>query len=382
MKLGAVNRELFGEFPRHVGLVGPERGDKRDQFLAFDRTCFDLFLDRNYGDHNMYTRISHIGNAGGSILDEVFLDLDVDKPDTDRDGGWAAKIIPEMRDDRMVADDVLGDVVEDARKVGEYVQEKEWPAIAVFSGLGIHVHVLMNPRVQPARELRTMTRMIEDEAGLQTLDEKGARQGDYNRLCRIANCPRIAADGYPVSLYTIPLTMDELADITPEELLKWSKEPRQVQVPKGHRPDMHVVEEYETATEGGVADVDVEEVGDVPEGAYEEQFEKFLRDALKMPCMAERVMSRNPDHDVRLNCAVLLYNCGLGVDEVAEIYRKLGWFDFDRDITRDKLEHIWDNGYYSMSCQTIQEKGLCIYEQDEREDCETFGWKGGQCSWR
>jgi len=381
MKLGPINRGLFGEQPRHVGLVGPERGDKRDQFLAFDRACFELFLDANYEEYNMYTRISHIGDAGGSILDKVFLDLDVDKPDTDRDQDWASEIIPEMRMDRMVADDVLGDVVEDARRVAEYIQDREWPAVAIFSGLGIHVHILTEPAVQPDRELKTTTRMIEDEAHLVTLDEKGARQGDYNRLCRIANCPRIAADGSPVGLYTIPITVEEMADITVEELLDWASSPRQIAMPRTDRPRMEIHEEYEEDTEGGVVDVDVSDVGEVSPDAYGEEFEAFLKDALKMPCMYERLMTRNPDHDVRLNCAALLFNCGMDVDGVQDIYRKLGWFDYDPEITRDKLEHIYDNRYRTMSCQTIQEKGLCVYEQGEREACSTFGWRGGQSSW-
>lgn len=381
MKLGAANRELFGEFPRWVGLVGPERGERRNQFVAFDRTCFDLFLDANYGQCNMYTRISHIGDSGGSILDEVFLDLDVEKPDTDRDEDWAAEIIPEMREDRMVADEVLGDVVEDARRVGQYLGERDWPGVAVFSGLGIHVHAFTEPAVQPDRELRTTARKIEDEAGLRTLDEKGARQGDYNRLCRVANCPRVASDGYPLNLHTVPIELEELADITAEELLDWAKTPRQIKVPRGDRPRLEFHEDYHEESEGGVVDVDVQEVGEVPDSALEEQFEAFLKDALKMPCMYERIMTRNPDHDVRLNCAVLLFNCGLGVNEVQDIYQKLGWFDYDPDITRDKLEHIHSNKYRSMSCQTVQEKGLCVYDMDEREECPTFGWRGGQQSW-
>lgn len=382
MKLGPVNRELFGEYPRHVGLVGPERGEHRDQFLAFDRACFDIFLDANYEEHNLYTRISHIGEAGGSILDKIFLDLDVDKPDDlGRDDDWAAEIIPQMREDRMVADEVLGDVVEDARRVARYIQDRNWPAVAIFSGLGIHVHILTEPTVQPGRALRTSVRMIEDEANLKTLDEKGARQGDYNRLCRIANCPRIAADGYPLGLYTIPVTMDELEDITVEDLLEMASSPRQIQMPRQERPRMDVHEDYEPETESGVVDVEVSDVGEVSPDAYDEKFEAFLKDALKMPCMYERLMTRNPDHDVRLNCATLLFNCGMSVDDVQRVFRKLSWFDYDPEITRDKLEHIYDNRYRSMSCQTIQEKGLCVYDREEREACPTFGWRGGQSSW-
>lgn len=379
MELGPVNRELFGETPRYVGLVGSEREGERNQFLAFDEVTLNLFLSMNYGDNNMYTRISYLGNAGGSILDKVFLDLDIEKPDGVDD--YASEIIPVMRDDRLVADDVLGDVVEDARAVASFLEAQDLPAIAVFSGLGVHVHVLTQAAVQPDRELRTMVRWIEAEAELETLDDKGAREGDYNRLCRIANCPRVGADGSQLDLYTIPLSMGELKEITAEELLALAREPRQVPVPHGDRPEMEVKEEYDTETGGKVLDVGTKEVGDVPHGAFEDQLEAFLKDAIRMPCMYERIMSRNPDHHVRFNVAILLFNCGLDPDGVQEIYEKLGWFDYDPEVTRKQLWHIWETGYRSSSCQSIQEKGLCVYDSDGRESCPTFGWRGGQASY-
>lgn len=380
MRFGPANRALFGETPRWVGLVGPERGDFRDQFVAFDRTCIGLFMEANYGEHNMYTRISHIGSTGSSVLDEVFLDLDVDKPDDEED--WASSILTEMEADRMVADDVLGDVVEDARKAARFLRDREWPSVGVFSGLGIHIHALTRPDVTPTEKLRTSVRMIEGEAGLETVDERGARQGDYNRLCRLANCPRVGADGDPLGVYTIPLTVDEMVDLTAEELLDWASSPREIELPDDEdRPRMRVYDDYKTEAEAGVVDVDVKDVGEMPSRAFAESFEDWLREVLKMPCMAERIVTRNPDHDVRLNCAILLYNCGLTPKDVKEIYRRLGWFDWDEDVTEGHLEHIYENGYYSMSCATLQERGLCVYEPDERRDCRTFGWQGGQASW-
>jgi hypothetical protein len=377
MKLGPANRELFGKTPRYVGLVGPERGKDRNQFLAFDRSNFKIFLESNYKQHNMYTRISHIDN-GSSVLDEVFFDLDIDKPPGADD--YASDMIPKMKADRLVADNVLGDVIEDARKLGRYLKERQWPTIAVFSGLGIHVHALTEPCVQADKKLKTTVRKVEDKTDIETLDTKGARQGDYNRLCRLANCPRISKDGNEFGLFTIPLTRDELCDITAEKLLDWSESPRQIKTPLGDRPEMKVHDEYITNTKGGVADVDIQEVGDVMNEHLEEQFEVWLKDVLQMPCMYERLMTRNPDHNVRLNCAVLLFNCGLMPKDVKEIYRKLGWFDWDGDVTESHLHHIYEKGYHSMSCQTIQEKGLCVYDRENREDCSEFGRNGGQCN--
>ena len=379
MKLGKVNQTLFSDTPRYVGLVGPERGENGNQFVIFDETNYQLFLDANYGELNMYTRISYL-ESGRSMLDKVFLDLDVDKPDDDH--AYAATKIPKMKEDRKIADDVLGDVVEDARRVGRYVDERNLPAVAVFSGMGVHVHVLAEPTLQPDRALRTTVRKIEDEANLQTLDERGARQGDYNRLCRLANCPRIGADGHPIGIYTVPLSVEELKDLTVETLLDLATSPRQAPVSDGERLELSVHDEYEVGTTSSVADVEARDMAElVPGEALDDQLETWLKDVLKLPCMSERLLTRNPDHDVRLNCAVLLYNCGLTPSEVEDIYSRLGWFDFDSNVTRSHLDHIYEAGYASMSCKTIQEKGLCVFEKEERPECSVFGWQGGQASW-
>lgn len=378
MKMGSTNSLLFGEFPRFVGLVGREMGRHRTQFVAFDKGNFELFLDCNYHEHNLYTRVSHIGDEGGAILDKIFIDLDVDKPE---EKDWIKHTIGEMKQDRLVADTILGDVVEDARNLATYILENDWPAIAIFSGMGIHIHILTQTKVSPGRALRTTTRFIEDEVGLTTLDDKGSRQGDYNRLCRVANSIRVAEDGTPLRMFLVPLTMEELSDITPEDLLELSQAPREIPKPTEERPDLLVVRPEYSGTDNGM-DTPVKEVGDISKSTLDGQMSTWLTEVLKMPCMAERIQTRNPDHMVRFNCAILLFNLGLTVTDVLEIYKRLGWFDWDEDITRGHLENIYNNGYSCMSCQSIQENGLCVYERDDRESCRTYGWKGGQLRYK
>lgn len=386
VRLGAVNRELFGEFPRFVGLVGKEMGDEADQFITFDETTFNIFLDRNYGERNIYTRVSHIGESGSSVVDKVFLDLDVDLEGTKHEDKNDMELVAEMRSDRKVADDVLGQVVSDARSAARFIDEElGWPAVGIYSGMGIHIHILTRPAASPSRRLRTTAKMIEAEAGLETLDDKGTREGDYNRLCRVSNCQRIDQSGTPIELFTIPLTMDEMKELETDKLLEKSREKKNIPLPDGRKPELQVWDEYETSSKEDLEDVEVREVGEMATDEIDSHLEKFLEDAVRMPCMYKRIQTRNPDHDVRFNTAILLFNCGLRPRDVVDIYSRLGWFDFDKDITLRHLENIWDNGYSSMSCKTIQERGLCNPEWeslDERKaECPTFGWEGGDTLW-
>lgn len=386
VRLGAVNRELFGTFPRFVGLVGKEMGDEADQFMAFDETTFNIFVDRNYGERNIYTRVSHVGESGASVVDKVFLDFDVDLEGTQYEEVNDIDLITQMRSDRKVADEILGQVVADVRAASRFIDEDlEWPVVGVYSGMGIHIHILKKPMASPGRRLRTTARMIEDQTDVETLDDKGTKEGDYNRLCRVANCPRVDQSGKRIQLYTIPLSVEELKEVETDKLLEKAKSKRNVKIPSQQRPELQVWDEYETKSQSDLDEVDVREVGEMTTGEIDDQLSTFLEDALRMPCMYKRIQSRNPDHDVRFNVAILLFNCGLRPEDVADIYSRLGWFDFDYDITMKHLKNIWDRGYSSMSCKTIQERGLCNPDWDtveERKDkCPVYGWEGGQTLW-
>lgn len=374
-QLDAVNAELFGETPRVVGLVGKEiPKHRRDQFPVFGRTSFEMFLSANYAERNMYTRVSHIGETGRSVVDKVFLDLDVDKPDDVSE----AELFDRMLDDRMVADDVLGEAIADTRAAARWIRDRGWPVIGVFSGLGMHIHVLTKPRVEPKEELKTMAKKIEAEAGLSTLDSKGTREGDYNRLCRLANYPRIGEQGEMVGIYTIPLTLDELCEVEAIKLLELARTPRSITLPKKHRPEMRVYEEYNGRE--GAERGEVEPVGEI--GEVGDEIQALLESTIQMPCMVERIQSRNPDHRVRYNCAVLMFNAGMTVDQVQSIFSRLGWVDYDPKETRKQLKSIWYGDTGTIGCFTLQERDLCLPEYDDPQaECGTYGYDGGQRSW-
>ena len=113
----------------------------------------------------------------------------------------------------------------------------------------------------------------------------------------------------------------------------------------------------------------------------DEDFARFIKRILKMPCMYERVIQPNPRHDIRRNLAVLLFNMGYSVDRATSLIARLNWRDFNRKTTRAHLQHIRDKGYADMSCRTMIARGLCT-RTDDPERYPTYGWKGGKAEWK
>lgn len=359
---------LFGRWPRLVGY--PE------QYPVFDEGSFDKFLEAQEGDANCYSRISWLSNTGDWLLDRVFLDLD---GHVSEKGLTDVELVSKLRSDREFRQSVLGDVVDDVRQVAELCREVSFPLIGVYTGKGVHLHILTEERLSPKQELKTNQLWIEDEAGLKTVDRQVV--GDIKRLSRVPNCRRYDEKvGTATDLYTVPLSLQEMDDITAKELVEWSNSPRQVEEPAESRPPMFTREEYlPDGPEKSELDVEPVEIGEDAMDGLTEKMELWLKDVLQLPCLYKRITTRNPAHPVRFNAAIMMFNVGMTPEDVVEVYSRLGWDDFDPKITRKFAEQIYDRGYADMSCASLQSKGLCVYERGEREEeCDAFGYEGGR----
>jgi hypothetical protein len=377
-----VQKYLFGEFPCRFG--------NPVQWPVHSESEMDAAIEECEGERNLYATISHfdLTEGGGVVSDKISIDLDSPMkeaafPRTDRDD----EKVMLMREDFDLADEVLGEVCEDARRIAERAEREEIPLVGVFSGFGIHLHLLYQDQLQARQHLATTVRRYLDELDLDTLDIQLI--GDVQRILRIPNVRRVYVDAdrgesidedthtMACNLYTVPLTRDELKQITPEDLMVTSREPRLIPLPDEERPEMQVYDDYleERATVRGEVEVEI----DVQN--YERQgILNMLKELLQMPCMYERIVQPNPHHMVRFNSAVLLFNTGFTRQEIEEMFMSLGWVDADRKKTRKFLKQIHARGYADMSCQSIQSLGLCTRKEDP-ESCPTYGWGGGQAEW-
>lgn len=369
--MDAAQEALFGAFPRRVGtpvqhwLYAPEQ--------------FDLFFDHAVGESSVYSTIASFNRKCEPVLDKVSIDFDSPMKPDPGEPDWGIDEVEKLKEDSGFADDVLGPVCDDIRTLSERVLDTGRSALGVFTGFGIHYHIFYQPAVNPRPEYRSTVSMLEDKFDLVSVDPKIGKSGDIQRILRVPNAERIQ-DGHQTDVWTVPLTPGEMEDITPSRLLELSQEPRYgVEPNAGERPEMQVYNDY-LFSRDSVPD----EIRDMPvnfSDLGDEGLAFVLKDNLKMPCMYERIIQPDPDHEVRRNAAVILFNNGWSVEQVFNLYKRFDWVDWDPGKTEYQLKQIRERGYSDMNCQTIMRRGLCV-RMDNPHDCPTYGWSGGQAEWK
>lgn len=371
-------RTLFDAFPRAVGAP--------TQYIVHSPGEFDVFVETVRGTRNAYSSISWFPLDGGVVSDKVFFDLDsAGKEEAFPDEMREDEKVDAMRDRPALAEEVLGEVCAEARALASESLDAGIPTMGVFSGFGIHIYQFYQSEPNPGDKMATIARHWREELGLVTLDP--APIGDEQRIARLPNMPRVHLDALfgaePVEcdLWTIPLTGDELAEVTPTWLLEASKAPRpDVTVEADERPEMPLYEDYLGVTYDA-PEIDRGQRLDITE-MEEDSYQRLVRELLQMPCMYENFLyDPEPPHEIRVNAAVLMFNAGLTPDEVADIMAGAGWRDWVRAFTKRQLEHIHQKGYSDMNCKTLRQEGFCTRD-DEPESCPTFGWGGGRPEWK
>lgn len=386
-----ITSVLFGEFPRAVA-TDTVTGQLR-QWVIHSEGEMALFLKTVGGERNPYASISWRPVGGNLKLDKVPFDFDTpQKPDWPVFGGDGPlpedEMIARMRNDPEIADAVLDPVIEDARTLIERAAEDNTPAIAVFSGFGIHVYLLFKEKVYPDKQVDTTARMYAGNLNLDTVDP--ALHGDVKRVLRVPNAERvhIETDGRkmivqrPTGVNTIPLVRADFDGLTATELLDMARQKRHPDPPIQPRPEMRTYDGY-------IRDVDEatkEDQRKVDRSVLEGNNDLLafcLTEWLQMPCMFERIQQPEPPHPVRQNCAVLLFNLGFTPTEVTELFSRIGWRDWKRAKTKGYLQQIYRKGYSDMNCASIRHKGLCSPEYaDDARECPCFGWSGGRAEWK
>lgn len=381
---------LFGQAPRRVGTPV--------QHWVWSTDQFDFFIGSVNGRRNVYSTSCWWDFAeDAKVTDRVLYDLD--SPAKDENGDWRMfdgdppddVVIERMRSEPEIAEAILGDVCDDARKLARRSRDDNVPVVGVFSGFGLHIHQLFEPTVNPATAMATTADAYVDRLDLQTPDL--SILGQPERICRVPNCERVAdsvtsgnfgpevQDGRSTGLYTVPLSRPELCTVDPDWLLDHCASPRvPVDVDVAQRPEMQVWTEYKSSSAEG-SDVPPRPLH--PEEtniADDDGLRQILQRLLRMPCMVQRLLDDpNPDHDVRINATVMLFNVGLTPPEVVELYDRINWVDFDRQKTEKYVRGLWKNPVSDMRCETLISRRLCVVE--DKQECPTYGWSGGQPEW-
>lgn len=381
-----AQRILFGTgFPRTVGWA--VNGDFRQHFVHSPGE-FDLFFDHNRSDRNLYSSICRFRSDMRPVLDKVIFDFDSPMkdsafPSTDSD----KEKIQQMRKDDDLAREVLGSVWDDVQSLVSQCRKEGIPVVSVFSGLGVHCHLLYQEKVNPVREKVTTSKYFVDECDLETWDRKVIT--DTRRVLRIPNSQRVSKEG-PTGVWCIPITEDEVMNNSVHDLLERCTSPKSIDFHERYeaenRPTMEEKEGYGDVDEDTVGSVELEDrdiMSEVPSVT-----EWIVRNCIMLPCVSERFLRSNPDHMIRFNGVVSLYQSGFTPEEAREIIRNLGWVDYDEKITRKMTEQIWNRGYSESTCNKIQSLGLCVHGpgfddfSDNPSDCEVHRYESGDCLWK
>lgn len=393
-----AQKAVFGKFPRAVG-TNSDTGQIK-QWMVHSPGEFDAFFEAVNGFKNVYASTSWRPVGGKLKVDKIPYDFDT--PQKDDEEGWPVfggetppqdEIVARMRSDEYVADEVLAPVLDDAQSLVRRSRDDGVPVFCVFSGLGIHVYQFYREEENPDKQVDTTGKKYIRNLGLTTADRKVSR--DVKRIMRVPNARRVhlqIRDGAiestrPTSIYTVPVLPEELLDATPSKLLEMATEPRRLSkgdlayLDSTNRPEMQTHEDY--LESGDTRDMTQQDMRKVESPTEEgDEFLAFiLEEHLRMPCMYERIRQPEPDHTVRRNCAVLLFNLGYTPGEVIDLFGRLGWRDWNREITRKQLEQIYKQGYSDMSCKTLRLRGFCT-RADKPTDCSCFGWSGGKVEWK
>lgn len=408
--MDSAQQLLFGEFPRAVGVTTPDWQDMElRQFLVHSELEFDGVIDEVAGDRNLYSSISAYipsksdGEFAGCAVqaDKVSFDFDSpakaepdDYPNTDPDEkpNWEHPLIPErasdkdviakMRTDSEIREAVLGDVCFQARQLAQTCLDENIPLLGVFSGFGLHVHLLHEPTMsRPSDKLLSTCNKWTTELNLALADERAS--GRPFRIMRIPNVERVDHSGdSPVStgIYTVPLRAGELAEIRPGELLDLARQPRpSIGSEPRSRPEMKVHEDY--LGPGWDEGAGQEKMRPIPDESVDDELAQvIIKDIVQMPCVYERAFGRNPPNDVRVKLGIMLLNADYTPETATDLIGRLGWVDFDRDTTLYQLRKLKESGKGDWSCKTMQAKGLCT-RADDKQACPTYGYEGGNKPW-
>lgn len=363
--MDAAQRLLFGSFPRE--LATPRRQS------VFGPEHFDRAVCKANRFGNVYSSIARLP-PGGPECDKLMFDLDA-KPD-----GYEhlheRELFGVLREDDDEAQRILGGVVEDMQTLATSEIDGAGP-FGVFTGLGVHVYFFFQPTANAKNAMLSTTNKIISEHGITTADPQVI--GDERRISKIPNVQRFD-DGEPCGLVSVPLSQEDMSSMDAPDLLALSVEPR---VPLfdisltnvDTRPEMTVYDEYLQRSGSNYPERELGDSVDVSK-----RVEWVVDEFIDLPCVSERILTRNPGQAVRFNFAVMLFNYGFNVSEVHDLIRGIGWENYEPKKTKQQLENIWNNKYSDMSCTGMMNKGYCVRTNDPHS-CKAYGWSGGTCDY-
>ena len=336
---------LFSPFNRNVG--------NPYQFGIKSQKDFEDFLIRNNGLNDCSASVY----ADDGVIDKIWFDFD----------GEGA--------------------IEEAKKLYDYLKFLECKVIPVISGKkGIHLHLLVSStisvneydaRVQLMDACQSIIRNglgIKDWKQKTTLD--WSKLGAITSTCRIPNTLRP-----PANTTWCSYLPEDWSKLSNNEIWDYAKSSHDfeytgevynlsffidnIKNSSGFSKYVKRSNEYNVLSKSTSL---VLSESTVSTYKIPDDLKQFL-EPLMRPCLFRHIFRANPGNDVRVAATIDFVDSGLSVDQILEIYSRLGWENFNEGITREKVEYIADRIYnkdlqaYSCSkLRYLQIPRLCCYD--------------------
>jgi len=312
MKLDQTTLKLFSPFYREVAT--PSRR------VVHSLGEFSKFIDENNGRRDVFTSVYPLTGE----IDKIF--VDIDNPN-------------------------ISEALQDAKILYSYLRNEGYAVIPVVSGKkGFHLYLLLKPKkYENAKELLTaVTYSILARAfnGKTEVSVDPHPIGDVRRICRVPNTLRP-----PENLnYCTYLPPNGFLDMTEKDIAQHMKSPHHYNY--DFNGDMPTLEDFEV-----VEGLDFEKFSPVGNQTpiIPSKGDEFLKRVLR-PCLYRHMIGKNPKHAVRTASTADLFNAGFDAETIFNAYARLGWSDWNPEVTRYQIEHCRYLKPYS--CRKLRKLGI------------------------
>ena len=315
MKLDATTQMLFSPFDREVANPKRWRIHTEDEFIKF--------IDQNNGASDCY---SSIYPADGAV-DKIFFDID--------------------------SPNGITGSIDESRRLYSWLLSKGYNVIPVLSGKkGFHHYLLLKPKqYDNSKSLLTRATLsilsecfgYGEDGVIKTTMVDPHIVGDVRRISRIPNTLRP-----PENLTWCTYLPADWVKMTTAELVSQMKSPRTYDYDlDGTFPTL------EDFPDPPAEIMDWKLVESI-EPAHPIKGNTFLKNLLR-PCLYRHMMLDHPGHSVRVAATVDLlgfYEPG----EIFEMYKSLGWSDWDPELTMEQIVSCRSLSPYG--CKKLKQLGI------------------------
>ncbi len=321
------------------------------------------------------------------FVDTLMFDLDFDGSDDGSPQGWARDMSALLTRTRMVAQALI-----------ELGRDHYWRA-SLSGHKGVHLYLDFPPLPadngtanQFRAGMRSYTNSVIDalveETNLDSLREY-VDVSSGKDLARLTRCPNTvhskASNRFGETRYCVPVTIRELAEITPTEYIKLTKEQRAVpdgcQRVENQRAHDQLVKEIRLADDSGfqsrtrnISTFDRSKIKEYADQAND----KVTLDSVKLhlkrkPCIwayresGEMFSRGHQSHTMELNCISAMMSLNAPIEVIMEFFEAAE--SYSAAYTKDKIEQLIAYQYSEFSCRKILEDApeYCL-----KTDCNIY----------